>query len=263
MVSTSTYASIGRAVTRATLAAGGAAVLGSVALGVRPRALPPVPGPRPTLPTVPVPPGLPAPVERWARATFGDAVPVVRTAVVTGRGTVRVGRPGRLPLPVRFRFWQEVGRAYRHDIEVCVAGVRVGRVEEWFADGHGRARVLGQEVSDNPRWDQGANLGLWIEALAWFPSVLLTHPAARWEPFDSDAAVLVVPFRDGEERVLVRFDADSARIRYWEMSRFPNGEGVKELYVNGTWFEDGRPWADFRVDEVALDVPVDLDGAGR
>jgi hypothetical protein len=240
-------------------------LVGAAAAGlkVRPPRLPPAPGPRAAPSTVPLPAGLPAPVERYVRGRFGEEVPLVETVVVTGHGTVRLTRPLDIPLPVRFRFTHVAGHSYRHYIEVTFFGIPVGRVNEWFVDGTGRAEVFGRVQDGNRKWDQGANLGLWIEALAWFPSILVTDPRLRWEAVDDETAVVVVPFGRDEERILVRFDPADGDIAYWEMMRYANGTGDKKLYVNGVWFDDGRPWASFQVDDIALNVPVDTSLGAR
>lgn len=39
----------------------------------------------PALETVPLPEGLPAPVERFYKTVYGDEIPVIETAVIQGR----------------------------------------------------------------------------------------------------------------------------------------------------------------------------------
>lgn len=259
-----TRAAAARALRGAGVALVGLAGFAAAGLTVAPRRFPPAPGARATPPDVPLPDGLPAPVARFFRGRFGDRVPLVETVVVTGHGTVRLTTGWLdMPLPVRFRFTQVAGRSYRHYIEVTLFGLPVGRVNEWFVNGSGRAEVFGKVQAAGPKWDQGANLGLWIEAFAWFPSVLVTDPRLHWEAVDDETAIVVVPFGATHERVLVRFDPADGDIAYWEMMRYANGRGDKRLYVNGVWFDDGRPWASFRVDDIALNVPVDTSLGAR
>ena len=64
--------------------------------------------------TAPLPSGLPAPVERYMRLTYGDAVPVYTSAVMSGRGTLRfmgMTMPARLRFTHEFR--QELPPLYR------------------------------------------------------------------------------------------------------------------------------------------------------
>ncbi|MCX6024687.1 MAG: hypothetical protein NTY23_00220 [Chloroflexi bacterium] len=75
---------------------------------------------------------------------------------------------------------------------------------------------------------------------------------------DNDSAFLVVPFGDQEERFLVRFDSTGSKILYWAVMRYKNGEGKKILWINGTWMDDGRPWADFRTEDILFNVDVDV-----
>jgi hypothetical protein len=52
--------------------------------------------------TIPLPEGLPQPVERYYRVVYGDEIPVITSAVLTGHATLRPFGP--VFLPARFRF---------------------------------------------------------------------------------------------------------------------------------------------------------------
>lgn len=212
---------------------------------------PPAPAPPAT---IPFPTGLPAPVARFFRQRYGAHIPVIHTVVVSGRGRMRPVGP--LFLPMRFRFTHVAGQSYRHYIEVTLFGRPVLRVNEWFVDGQGSGEFPWGRVAQNPKWDQGANLALWFEALEWFPALLLTDPRVRWEPLDAATALLVVPAGDGEERFVVRFDPDSGALQHFEVMRYKGGTGAKVLYIDGIWFDDGRPWIRFSIDEIVLNGPA-------
>lgn len=63
-----------------------------------------------------IPEGLPAPVDRFARAVFGDSLPDVQSALVLGRAQLA---PTGLPMPTRFRFYYDAARSsHYHDIQV-------------------------------------------------------------------------------------------------------------------------------------------------
>ena len=141
--------------------------------------------------TVPLPTGLPVPVERYFRTVLGDLVPVVETAVVSGRGRLRFAG---LTLPARFRFTHEAGRSYRHDIECTWFGLPILTVVEIYLEGHAHLGLPFGVVENDPKTDQAANLNLWGEVV-WFPSILATDPRVRWEPVDGTTARLVVPRR--------------------------------------------------------------------
>jgi hypothetical protein len=123
--------------------------------------------------------------------------------------------------------------------------------------------------------DQGANLGLWAEAI-WMPSLWLTDPAVSWEPLDEHTAVLAVPFGEKHQRFVVRFDPGTGMIRMMESMRF-KGEGSesKTLWLNQvrqwgemdqtlipvdvtlTWLDEGAPWAELSVDSIAYNIDVE------
>ena len=227
-----------------------------------------------------LPDGLPAPVERFYREVYGDEVPVVATAVVSGRGTMRVAG---VTLPVRFRFTHATGEAYRHEIETTLYGVRVLTIDETFLDGAARLE-LPFGVSEGPNVDQGANLALWAEAV-WMPSVWVTDPQVRWEPVDEATALLVVPYGQDEERFVARFDPDTGLLRLLESMRFKGEDDeARTLWLNDvvswgeldgrilpletelTWFDEGDPWARLTTEDVRYDVELTEDlqpAAGR
>lgn len=232
---------------------------------------PPPPAPA-SFETIPLPAGLPAPVERFYRLTYGERVPVIRSAVVSGRGSMRPV-PGGPALPTRFRFTHEAGRSYRHYIEATFFGLTVLRANEYYVGGRERME-LPWGVSEGPTYDQAGNLGMWAET-ASFPAVFLTSPGVRWEPVDADTALLVVPFGAAEERFVARFDPETGRLALLEVMRYKGDDDHKTLWLarsegwasiggfwtaprgSATWADDGMPWLVMTIEDLALNVPVD------
>jgi hypothetical protein len=237
--------------------------VGWLGIHIQPAPFEPVPQAAAVPDTVPLPTGLPAPVERFYRQLYGDRVPVMHSAVITGRGTMRIAPLFNMTFPARFRFIHEAGVNYRHYIEVTLFGLPVLKVNEYYVDGKERQELPWGVMTDNPKLDQGGNLGMWAEIIQWLPSVLITDPNVRWEAVDDETALLVVPFGAEEERFVVRFDPTSGKVKYWEAMRYANVEGEKTLWVNGTWFEDGKPWFIINEDVVVYNADVDTSLAAK
>jgi hypothetical protein len=133
----------------------------------------------------------------------------------------------------------------------------------------------GNKIYDDASTNQAANLAVWAEA-GWFPSIWLTDERARWEPVDEMTALLFVPFEHQEETFVVRFNpetglidtmeamryrdsGDQARKILWITKNDPGGTipGTKLSAVgSATWFDMGKPWAVFTLEEVKYNVDV-------
>jgi hypothetical protein len=242
-----------------------AALAGAGWLGLRvpPAPFPPYPAPDVRLERVPLPEGLPPPVARYYRAVFGgETVPLVHSAVLTGRGTLRFGP---LVLPTRYRFTHEAGHNYRHYFEATWFGWPVLTVNEAYLDGRGRMEFPFGIAVEGPKTSSAANLGMWAESMA-FPSVFVTDPRVRWEPIDEHRARLVVPSPEGEDGFTVEFDPATGLIRQMRAMRW-RGEGdpakLEWFAIDlgsgrgaARWGDDDRPWLVFTTEAVVLDPDV-------
>ena len=220
--------------------------------------------------TIPLPDGSPAPVERFYREVYGDTIPVIDSAVISGRATLRIAG---LPFPSRFRFTHITGRGYRHYIEACWFGMPLFKVNETYLDGKGYME-LPMGVFEGEKINQAANLGLWSENV-WMPAVFLTDPRVTWEAVDDVTAILTVPYVDESERFVVRFDPQTGLIAWMESMRYQDEDSVeKVLWMNQVlewkevdgyrlpalaaliWMDAGKPWAVWEVEAVVYNADV-------
>lgn len=243
-----------------------------VGLQVKPRAFAPFqPSSRPAE-EIPLPDGLPAPVERFFRTVYGDSIPVIETVVITGRARMR---PFGIWLPARFIWIHNTGTDYRHYFEATLFGIPLLRIDEGYVDGKSFFESPMGTFYDDPNTNQGANLALWAEA-GLFPAVWATDPRARWAPVDDDTALLTVPYEDKEETFVVRFDPETGLVTTLEVMRYREaGEGkpkilwitrnepgpsVPDLPISAvgsvTWFDQGKPWAMFTLESIVTNVDV-------
>ena len=240
---------------------------------ITPRSFAAYPDQSQPLQTMPLPAGLPAPVERFYRALYGDQIPVIETVVITGRARVRPAGP--FYLPARFRFTHVAGQSYRHYIEATLFGIPALKINERYLEGESLMELpFTQPVANAPKNNQGANLGLWSEAV-WFPAIYLTDPRVQWQPVDDVTALLIVPFEDTTETFVVRFDPTTHLITYFESMRYQGAESdSKTLWLNKSiawgqldgqttlttgsaiWMDTGVPWAYFTVEDIRFNVPV-------
>jgi hypothetical protein len=246
-------------------------MLGWVGLQIQPAAFPAFTA-QPSAPTtMTLPAGLPAPVERFYRRIYGASVPLIRSAVITGRAKLRIGG---ITFPGRFRFTHSAGQGYRHYIEATLFGLPVMRVNETYLDGKGRLELPFGVTENQPKVDQAANLGLWAESI-WLPAILVSDARVRWEPLDAETALLIVPFGDEQERFVVRFDPATGLPHLLEAMRYQDAASESKILwlsevrawslIDGntlpvvgtvTWLDDGRPWAVFTVENVVYNANV-------
>lgn len=248
-------------------------LLGWLGLQINPRPFPRYGSRTPDLESVPLPTGLPAPVERFYHTVYGNQVPVIESVVLTGRATIRPVM--NVPLPARFIFVHNTGRDYRHYFEATFFGLPFLKVDEGYIDGQSFFESPIGRYYDDPNTNQGANLALWAEG-AMFPAILITDPRVRWVPVDDQTALLYVPFEDKEENFVVRFNPETGLIDSMQAMRFRDpGEGQpKILWItrnepgptilgsrigsvgSAMWLDQGRPWAVFTVEDVVYNVDV-------
>jgi hypothetical protein len=203
---------------------------------------------------MPLPAGLPAPVEHFYRQTYGVRVPVIHSAVISGRGPIRLFG---ITFPMRFRFSHEAGGNFRSYIEVTAFGMPIMKVNEYYVHGKTRMETPGGVQEGSAKLDQGGNVRLWAEWVSWLPAMLLSEPRVHWAPIDDETALLVVPFGNGQERLIVRFDAATGTMRYVEAMRYKSADAPdKTLWVSGVWLGE-QPWATFDIEEIVYNVPVD------
>ena len=223
------------------------------------------------LTAVPLPTDLPAPLARYYETIIGDDVPVVDTAVITGRGTLRFMG---ITFPARLRFTHDAGQGYRHYIEATVFGHPVMQVNERYLDGQARMELPVGIIENEPKVDMAANLGLWGESV-WLPSIYLTDRRVRWEAIDETSARLVVPFATGEDTFTVYFDPETGLIAGMEAMRYKEAASTEKILwqftplawdtyhgilipsrSSVTWADEGTPWLMIELDDVTYNADV-------
>jgi hypothetical protein len=246
-------------------------LLGWLGLRVKPKPFPAYPEKTPSLDTVELPANLPAPVSRFYNTIIGDRIPVVESAVITGRGSLRFRG---VTFPARLRFTHIAGRDYRHYIEATIFGYPVMKVNEYYLDGKARMELPVGVIENEPKIDMAANLGLWGESL-WLPSIFVTDPRVRWEAIDDTTARLVVPFGEEEDTFTVSFDPETGLIRSMEAMRYREATDVEKIpwlleplrweifhgmmipsLATATWLDEGTPWLVWTVEDLAYNVDV-------
>lgn len=251
----------------------GIGLLGWLGLQVQPKPFPSFAGHTQPLKTVPLPAGLPVPVERFYHIVYGEEIPVIETVVIQGRGVLKPFM--NIQVPARFVFVHNAGKDYRHYFEATFFGFPLLRVNEGYIDGASFFESPMASMTDDPNSNQAANLTVWAEAL-WFPAVWLTDPRVHWEPVDENTALLYVPYKDDEENFLVRFNPETGLIDLMETMRYrdagedqpkilwilqnedrgPVADGNIRSVGSAMWLDQGSPWACFDAEEIILNADV-------
>jgi hypothetical protein len=248
-----------------------------VGLQVKPASFPAFASPQAKLETIPLPAGLPVPVARFYQKIYGERIPIIQSAVISGRAIIRP--VGAIDIPARFRFSHLAGQDYRHYIEATIFGMPILKINESYIKSSSRQEMPWGTTTNDPRANQAANLGLWAEAI-WYPSIFLTDPRVHWNAVDDVTATLTVPFEASTETFIARFDPVTHLLTYLESMRFKTDQKV--LWINEArvwgdvggftilkesaviWMDDGKPWATFEVEEIEFnsDVSKTIGGTG-
>jgi hypothetical protein len=82
---------------------------------------------------------------------YGEKVPVIISAVITGRAIMRPVGP--IAFPARHRFTYIAGQAYRHYIETTFFGFPLLVANEYYVDGKGRMEVTLIGVDEGEKYN--------------------------------------------------------------------------------------------------------------
>ena len=226
--------------------------------------------------TVELPANLPEPVHRHFRATMGERLPRIETAVVWGRGEFNLMG---LWFPMRFKSYHVAGREFRRDMELTWFGLPVFRGYDSYIGGKGSLEFTGLfgllHVSDEgAKIDQGDNLAMWAEAPFTTPSAMMLDPRVRWEPVDAHTARLVFPFGNEEDSLRAAFDPETGLMKSLSGMRYRGREETKTPYRGGygewgmahgikvphrdaaTWEDQGRPYVVLDIGGTEYNVDV-------
>jgi len=220
---------------------------------------------------VDLPVGLPVPVARFFRSFYGNQIPILTTAIITGRAQIRLFG---ITFPSRFRFVHLAGQDYRHYIEATIFGFPFVKVNEFYLDGISRLETPAGVIENESNVNQAANLGLWAESI-WLPALFLTDERVTWSEIDEDTASVSVPFGDEEQTMIIRFDPETGMISHLEAMRYRDADDKhKTLWINQAhgmniigdykvlspgaviWLDQGKPWAVFSVEDVVYNVDI-------
>jgi len=247
-------------------------LVGWAGLQVNPKPFQPYTGESQLNEMVPLPDGLPAPVERFYRQIYGEQIPVIESVVITGRAKIA---PFGVMLPARFVFVHNTGEEYRHYIEATWFGIPLMKVDEGYLAGESFFESPMGDIYDDPAINQAANLAVWAEA-SWFPAIWVTDPRVEWLPLDDVTAALRVPFEDEMDTFIVRFDPETGLVDKLEAMRYRDSgsEAEKVLWItsnlpgekindtglsvvgSATWLDQGKPWAVFTLEDLVYNADV-------
>lgn len=244
-------------------------LLGFIGLQIKPAPLAPLASQPKDLGSMPISSDLPLPVARFYERIYGSQIPILETAVLTGRAElVFMG----ITFPSRFRFTHVAGYDYHHRIESTLFGIPIMKVDESYISGYARMVLPVGTFEGEPKLNQAANLTLWAEAL-YFPAVFLTDDRVEWEAVDENTAFLHVPFEENRETFVVEFDEETGLVSSLEIMRYKEADSPEKTRwtidaiewdeVNGqqvpriasiTWGDMEKPWAVFDIEQVDLNT---------
>jgi len=247
------------------------ALMGLFTLGlvIPPRPYRDHPVPSQTGESRPFRPDLPEPVRRHFAATIGENPPVMKSAVVWGRGRACIRG---VWVPFRFKGWYRAGQDFLRKMEVTWFRRVVFRGVESWINGLG-VFEMADKVESGERIDHGQLLTMWADSV-WMPSVFVHSPDIQWESVDDRTARLVVPYKDGTSSLDVHFDPVTGRMTHLSALRYTDDFPDKEpwrldllewkesqgllvpTHTDVAWGLVGSPTSYWQVDGIAYNVNV-------
>jgi hypothetical protein len=186
--------------------------------------------------------GLPAPVQRFFRATLTDGMPLVAQAHIEHRGTFDMG--ANAPAWKPFTSTQRVVTrrpGFVWDARIAMAPGVAAHVHDAYVAGSGLLHASAAGVltladqRGTPELAQGELMRFFAEA-AWYPTALLPSQGVRWEAVDDDSARATLTDGGVLTTLLFRFGPDGLvrGIRAEARGRSVRGAIVPTPW-EGTW----------------------------
>lgn len=214
---------------------------------------------------------LPEPVARFRALADRGGAPTIETMVIETRAWMR--RPGWPRIPLEIRMVHRLGYEFVHDIRIGRGRLSFRFGLDAYVGRHGLMRV-GPSVQTGVKFDQGALIALWGEALC-FPSAWDARADIRWEPGDEDTSGLIVQGPEGELPITVGFDPDTGLPAYCTADRY-RAKGPKvgwtgrfsewrrfegDVLAPGRyevqWSDEPFPWIEIRTVSLSLNQVID------
>ena len=185
--------------------------------------------------------GLPAPVQRYFRASLKPGQSIVKAARLEHAGVFNMSETGEQWKPFTSKQYVVTHRpGFVWDARIAaMRGVPVF-VHDAYVAGTGilRARLFGlvklAEVRDVPEIARGELMRFLAEA-AWYPTALLPSQGVRWQAVDDTSAKASLTDGDVTATLLFRFNNDGLIESVRAEDR---GRGVKKQFVPTPW--EGR-----------------------
>lgn len=212
---------------------------------------------------------LPEPVYRHFHETLGDSPPLIHTAVIWGRGKIRLKN---VWMPFRFKGWYRPGESFIRRMVLTWYRRPLLRGQDSLIGDQGTFALAGR--SDQGEWvDQNERLNMWAQAVC-MPAVFVHDPRVHWEPVDEETARLVINFGERTDHLLAHFDGSTGRMTHLSGLRFAEDAPEKEPWrvdllawkdfygmlipcqFSVAWGESGSPWSYWNIDGVAYNVNV-------
>jgi hypothetical protein len=214
---------------------------------------------------------LPEPVARYRAMADAGGPPAIDTVLIETTAWMRRPRLPRIPLEIRMA--HRLGHEFVHDIRIGRGRLSFRFGLDAYVGGHGLMKV-GPSVQTGVKFDQGALIALWGEALG-FPAAWEKRTDIRWEPGDLHTARLIVEGPEGEIPITVGFDPHTGFPAYCSADRYKatgpkvgwtgrfsdwrrfDGGVLAPGRFDVQWADEPSPWIEIRTTSVSANAEID------
>ena len=202
---------------------------------------PPLYDQQPAVDDLPIPPELPAAVQRSLRESFGERALAPQNVLAYGNGRFRIRRIGFLGYlwaPLAWTIELVPGESFQWRMNMTWFRRTIVEGGDGYQDGKGSFQMGRGKPIENENMDYSEQVMLWLYTLIFAPGSLLRLPGVSWQAVDDQTAQVQIEHAGRSLSFSLGFDPQTGQLTRIDTSRPSSGKG--DLYPYTLLLEKGQ-----------------------